>query len=70
MALGAATRAGEPFAFSKDKVTVLTRWRLQDKAQGAISRDRFDNVNEVILHLPFGNAHDLGDASRSQRRNL
>lgn len=70
MALGAATRAGNALTFTKDEVTVFTLRRLQNKAERTIPRDRFDNVNKVVLDLPFGKAHHLRDAASSQRCNL
>ncbi len=60
MALGAATGSGEPPSIAKDEVAILTARRFQYEAAGLVMANGFDDVFEMILDLPFGNAEHLG----------
>ena len=68
VALGAATGPGEPPPIAKYELTILTARRLQDEAAGLVMADGFDNVFEMILNLPLGNAEHLGQLVRGQTR--
>ena len=68
VALGTATRPGEPPAVMKDELAIVAARRFQNKPAGLVMRDGFHDVFEMILDLPLGNAEHLGQLMRRQAR--
>jgi len=60
VALRTAAGAGQSLAIAKDKSAVQTlRW-IQQKLPALITGNGLEDVDEVILHLPFRKADELG----------
>ena len=55
----AAAGPGEPSAVTEDKIAVLATRGLQHKPAGLITRDRLDDVDEMVFDLSFRNREYL-----------
>ena len=62
--LGAAARARQTAAVAKDKVTVLTAGRLQNKPSRFVTRDGFHDMAQMFLNLPLADAQHLCQLAR------
>ena len=58
----------EPSAITEDKIAVLAARGLQHKPAGLITRDRFDDMGEMVFDLSFRNREHLGQLVRRQTR--
>lgn len=64
----ATAGSSEPSAITEDKIAVLAARGLQHKPAGLITRDRFDDMDEMVFDLSFRNREHLGQLVRCQTR--
>ena len=64
----ATAGSSEPSAITEDKIAVLAARGLQHKPAGLITRDRFDDMDEMVFDLSFRHREHLGQLVRRQTR--
>jgi len=63
-ALRASAGTRQACALPEQKAAILASGELQHEPAGAVARDRFHDVTEVVLYLPLADARQLGQLSR------